>query len=487
MLQNSHELELPMNPERFTKNELGQYMTPSSVAEFMASLFTKLSVEEGLCFLDAGAGKGALTCAFLRKYSDIISCIRNPTFDLYEVDSRLIHDLKTNIEKITTAYNNNIKILNEDFIALNSHSIDSSINRYSHIMLNPPYKKLHSLSHYINILQSHGISSANLYAAFLSLAINKLKYQGELVAIIPRSFCNGFYHKKFREFIFENCSIEHVHLFKSRTRTFKEDNVLQENVIVLLRKGTKQGDVKLSISTDGLFDDYYEDIFPFSEVVHPDDSNKFIRLPIAGTTKARLRIGVSLFDIGVEVSTGPVVDFRARDFINRFPEKGDVPLIYPGHLNGITEWPKYEFRKPNAIKFCPETVKLLFPTGFYVAIRRMSSKEEKRRIVAHLIDPKDFVGFSHLGFENHLNIIHFNKKSLPESLARGITGYLNSSYVNSLFHCFNGHTQVNATDLRSIKYPMRDALIDLGNWIKKRSAVSQSDIDRRIKDTLPIK
>jgi len=49
------------------KANLGQFMTPSSTADFMASLFSKPSVRE--CrLIDAGAGIGSLSAAFLDRW-----------------------------------------------------------------------------------------------------------------------------------------------------------------------------------------------------------------------------------------------------------------------------------------------------------------------------------------------------------------------------------------------------------------------------------
>jgi len=58
--------------------------------------------------------------------------------------------------------------------------------------------------------------------------------------------------------------------------------------------------------------------------------------------------------------------------------------------------------------------------------------------------------------------------------------YLNSTAVDSLFRTFNGHTQVNATDLRSIKYPSRECLEEIGAWAKKNNNLTQQNIDTKI-------
>ena len=50
------------------KSQLGQFMTPATVARFMASLFSPSTLHR--CeLLDAGAGVGALSCAFLNRWT----------------------------------------------------------------------------------------------------------------------------------------------------------------------------------------------------------------------------------------------------------------------------------------------------------------------------------------------------------------------------------------------------------------------------------
>lgn len=82
-----------------------------------------------------------------------------------------------------------------------------------------------------------GIETVNLYSGFMALALDLLKEGGELVAIIPRSFCNGPYYKAFREKILKDSSIQRIHVFDSRTDAFSDDGVLQENIIIHLIKG----------------------------------------------------------------------------------------------------------------------------------------------------------------------------------------------------------------------------------------------------------
>ena len=190
--------------------------------------------------------------------------------------------------------------------------------------------------------------------------------------------------------------------------------------------------------------------------------------------------GHSLADLGLTVSTGPVVDFRLREDLRDEPEPGTVPLLYPGHFNGSgLAWPKPGFKKPNAIRDTMGTRKWLYPNGFYAVVRRFSSKEERRRIVANVIDPARLPA-AMIGIENHLNVFHAKRQPISEELAYGLATYLNATAVDSYFRRFNGHTQVNATDLRAMRYPSREALMTLGRWANGRASVSQVEIDGRV-------
>ena len=163
------------------------------------------------------------------------------------------------------------------------------------------------------------------------------------------------------------------------------------------------------------------------------------------------------------------------------PEVGTVPLIYPGHLSFTgTVWPVPNLKKPNAIVRNDATEKWLYPNGFYCAVRRFSSKEEKRRVIASVVDPTVFGDHTVLGFENHMNLFHENKQGLPEMLARGLAVFLNTTAVDENFRLFSGHTQVNATDLKLMKYPSRDALMELGKWAKQQSEITQEMIDEQL-------
>lgn len=483
-----------LDPHR--RSELGQFLTPPAVAQFMASLFERL--HGGVRLLDAGAGVGSLSAAVLSE-----ACTRKERpkeFDVvaYELDETMAEYLRSAMRACAScAASEGVRFRFEvkqgDFIR---HAVSllapglfrrSDDRGFTHAILNPPYKKLSSSSESRSLLRQVGVETSNLYAAFLALAVRLLEPGGELVAITPRSFCNGPYFRPFRELLLGSMSLQRIHLFDSRTTTFAEDGVLQENIVLHAVKRRQTSRVVVS-SSAGPGDDVVLREAPFSDIVQPSDPERFIRVVSDGlgqqVAELHSQFMCSLRDLGISVSTGRVVDFRAKEYLRAEPEEGALPLVYPTHFDrGVIAWPK-PGRKPNALVDCPGTRDLWIPTGTYVLVKRFSSKEEKRRVVAAIFEPRMARG-AKIGFENHLNVFHSNGAGLDPAVARGLAVFLNSTLVDAFFRQFNGHTQVNATDLRNLRYPPLDVLRALGARVGSR-LLGQEQIDELVEEILEV-
>lgn len=476
-------LQISRNTEANKKSRLGQFLTPVRTAKFMAGLFTSTSSRK--ChLLDAGAGIGSLSCAFLERCLTGNLIYDDVRLAAFEFDESIHVELQRSLALYTSKIPLSFEIIGGDFIDAAVHRILSGHDMFTHAILNPPYKKINSRSDHRLLLRKVGIETVNLYSAFVSLALLLLAPGGQIVAIIPRSFCNGPYYRPFRDFILGRAAIRHMHLFASRSKAFKDDAVLQENVIVRLERDGVQGPVAVSTSTDDTFTDLLVHEHSFDRIVFADDPEHFIHVPTTlekNVIELSPAIRYTLADLGIQVSTGPVVEFRLKEHLRIRPEPGAMPLLYPVHFNrGGTSWPLASLKKPNAIIRNAETEKWFYPSGFYCVVRRFSSKEEKRRITASVVDPCAFPDIPLLGFENHLNLFHENKHGLPPALAFGLAVFLNSAAVDENFRRFNGHTQVNATDLRLMKYPSRTALIGLGEWAMQQGELTPFMIDAKI-------
>lgn len=476
--------------------ELGQFFTPEPVADFMASLFRSHWQEMDL--LDAGAGNGALSAALIRRLCFSSQKPQKISVTAYELDEGLmealhatLHDCKRLCERAGIGFS--ATVLNEDFIdaavlMVREDMFSSRQSKFNVAIANPPYRKIRGDSSERALLRSVGIETSNLYTGFLALIFRLLADRGELVAITPRSFCNGPYFKPFRADLLEMMSLRRLHLFESRSAAFSRDNVLQENIIVHAAKWAARPErVIISTSSGGAEGAVTSREVDYSEVVSPGDEEQFIHLPEGDAqdhARAALsQLPASLSDLGLSVSTGRVVDFRAREFLRQQPERDTVPLIYPCHFNGgFVHWPKENVRKPNAIVSNEQTRELLVSAGIYVLVKRFTSKEERKRIVACIYDSHRI--FAPLvGFENHLNYFHVNGGGVSLALAKGLAAFLNSTIVDVYFRRFNGHTQVNATDLRSLKYPAKAELEKLGHKIGDPE-MRQEDLDAVMEEML---
>jgi adenine-specific DNA-methyltransferase len=470
------------------------------VAEFMASMLSSCSSD--LRILDPGAGCGSLTAACIARILKGEERPEKVTVTAFELDASLEGPLRRTLQ-LCEAWCSDFDVEFEAEVVLSdflAYGVEAVLSKYSTdtlfrgaaepfncAILNPPYRKISTDSVVRASLRRVGIEATNLYAAFLALTIRLLEPGGEVVAIVPRSFCNGTYFRPFRKLLLSELSLRRLHVFESRHEVFRDDAVLQENVIIHGVRSPGQPRTVLLSTSSGPGDPVVERSVRIGDVVHEGDPDQFIRLVPDGEGDAIAELMASLpctlADLDLTVSTGRVVDFRARAHLRAEPGRGTVPLVYPGHFDQReVRWPRENLKKPNAIAANDETEDLLVPNGNYVLVRRFSAKEERRRVVAAICRASALPGPT-VGFENHLNYFHSDGRGLGLRLATGLTAYLNSSFVDAYFRQFSGHTQVNAADLRSIRYPSADSLRQLGTQLRKLPE-SQGGIDRLVDDAL---
>lgn len=398
--------------EQEKRQELGQFLTPFPTAKFMASLFGKPPREVRL--LDAGAGAGALSATLVNRWCIGTHKPRSIVITAYEADSEIIPRLeRTYAECEKECAEAEIEFRAEihagDFIEavlplIRGDLFTSPKAPFNAAILNPPYRKIQSDSAARLLLRSAGIETSNLYTGFLALAVKLLAEGGELVAITPRSFCNGPYFKSFRAQFLSQMSLRRLHLLDSRSKAFRADDVLQENIIVYaVKSASKPERVVVSISRGVPDQNVTARDRAYTEIVAPDDPEQFIHLVTDDAQECARQsirqLSTPLPSLGLEVSTGRVVDFRARDYLLPEPDAGSFPLIYPCHLRGgFVHWPLPQSRKPNAIRDTDRTQELLVNSGIYVLVKRFTSKEERRRIVACIYDPRG-IPAEKVGFE----------------------------------------------------------------------------------------
>ena len=471
----------------------GLYLTPIPAADFMGGRVRASS--DQLRILDPAAGAGILICAAIEA---VLSRPTRPA-DIwvvaYELDQQLVPALRTVLDYLTEWCWSSFEvklatsIQAKDFVLAHAEALrlfGSLLPYYSDeecfdlVISNPPYFK-------ISKNDSRAIAAAcvvhgqpNIYGLFMAVGAALLKPHGDFIFIVPRSFASGPYFCRFRSVFFNMILPMHVHVFGSRRDPFNRDDVLQENVIFSGSKAERWYQTKRSArlelsSSHGVSDistaNQHE--VPISTALNLGSLNKVLRLPLNADDDAALAIVESwpnnLDSFGLNISTGPVVPFRAKEVVDEDGEvpATHVPLLWMNHVHALeVKWPlnrhKREFIRRAG------SASLLVPNRNYVLLRRFSAKEETRRLTAAPYIAADF-NVPEIGFENHLNYVHRPGGTLTDDEAWGLAALYNSRLLNTYFRAVNGNTQVSATELRAMPLPPRESITSLGRNVKALS------------------
>lgn len=440
------------------KRTWGQFFTSPTIASFMASLLRPPTRRE-VRVLDPGAGTGVLGLAaaealILRHGVEV--CLT-----AVEKEPGALAALR---EAAATARARHragalrVEVIAGDFLELDPQGLGVvPLAGFDYAIANPPYFK-------VPPSDPRGGDAPNVYARFMEVAARMLREEGELCFLVPRSFSAGYYFRPFRRRFHAVMRLDHVHVFESRRDAFRADGVLQENLVVLYRRSRcPEPYVRISSSGGGgdLAARTSHDVAR-ERVISERDANAVLHLP---ASRRDLDVmdrfaswGAGLAALGLEVSTGPVVPFRAREYLRAEPTSTTVPMLWLQHvLPGRVEWPlRSSFRKPEHLeRGAPE--KLLVRNRTYVLLRRFSAKEDARRLVAapYL---RDSLPAPRLGLENHLNFIYRKQGELAGPEARALSALLNSALFDAYFRISSGNTQVSATELRGLPLPHAGAL-----------------------------
>jgi adenine-specific DNA-methyltransferase len=79
----------------------------------------------------------------------------------------------------------------------------------------------------------------NIYFLFTAMSLFNLNNDGEIVYIITYSWTSGAYFTKFSKYFLKFRKITDIHLFISRNNVFDKEQILQETMIIKLRKTDK--------------------------------------------------------------------------------------------------------------------------------------------------------------------------------------------------------------------------------------------------------
>ena len=471
------------------RKDHGLFLTPVAVADFMARRVTAKA--PNVRILDPAAGAGILCCAAVEA---MVSRQQKPdTIELvvYEVDRGLIGPLQAVLDHLADWCHDRhrvtfaVRIEAVDFIMANPGALrprglfpaGSETERFDVVIANPPYFKIGKDDPRAAAVSEVVHGQPNIYALFMAVGAALLREGGDFVFITPRSFASGPYFRRFRAVFFDMVRPSGIHVFGSRRDAFRRDTVLQENVIVSgvradqwhRHRAAEPLAISLSLGVDDIDESSVRKVFA-DAVLGLDSVDKVLRLPVCDEDEEALAVvdswPSSLADLGLNISTGPVVPFRATAFVAK---EGDipanhVPLLWMNHVRAMrTNWPLGRHKPEYILRTGAET--LLVPNRNYVLIRRFSAKEEPRRLTAAPYIAADFA-IPEIGLENHLNYIHRPGGALSENEAWGLAALYNSRLLDTWFRAVNGNTQVSATELRAMPLPPHETIVALGGRTK---------------------
>jgi len=488
------------------RKQRGQVFTPPEIARFMAGLFSRIPTRFRL--LDPGAGAGSLAIAVCERILSLRSP-REVVVDVFETEPRLAEVLHRNLdhsrrELSKAGHRLTFTIHRGDFIAAASPYVDGQASLfggpavpddYDAVIVNPPYFKVRKDSEHAKLMQRVVHGQPNAYAFFLALAARLLKPDGELVAITPRSFCNGLYFRGFRHWFFQRMGLDHIHLFESRTEAFKESDVLQESVIT---KSYRLGRPAKRVTITGSYGRNVSrrseaQTLSHAEVVDDSCGEHMVKIPVTADDCRIMRLIEALplrFEqTGLRISTGPVVTFRATDVIlDRQNGESVVPLLMPHNIKPYrTQWPVQRKHHPVYIIDCEASRKrkLLIPVKNYVVLKRFSAKEEKRRLTAGCLLRAE-QETERIGLENHLNYVYHADRELGEDETFGVAALFNSVLLDRYFRILSGNTQVNATEIRNLHFPPLATLAAIGRDVRSLADRNGAVVERIVATALDV-
>ncbi|MGH9844168.1 MAG: Eco57I restriction-modification methylase domain-containing protein [Blastocatellia bacterium] len=472
------------------KRSLGQYFTPSDVASFMAKMYR--GGEQRLRVLDPGAGAGILSSALCESLASRTEKPGEIAIDAYETDVALAGYLERSLAYAkewlqVKGVNFHFRIHTDDFVLNNAGILSDSLSlfpapalhsgKFDLVLANPPYFKLPKSDPRAQAAAAIVWGQPNIYAIFMAISAQMLREGGEMIVISPRSYAAGNYFQLFRERFFARMRPEGIHLFDSRREAFSRDEVLQENLILRARRMSNwvnNSKIEVEVSRSSGIQDLPQSrkrLVPLAEVLDVSSADKVLRVPLVDKDDEIVRIvrswPGSLHSYGLEISTGPVVPFRAVPLIC---QQGNVPqthapLLWMQNVTAMqVDWPVTARNKSQYIVANEESRPLLVKNQNYVLLRRFSAKEAARRLIAAPF-LADIINSPFVGLENHLNYVHRPGGSLSTEEACGLAALLNSSLIDSYFRTFNGNTQVSATELRAMPLPPLDLIKALGAYV----------------------
>ena len=425
------------------RGKKGQFFTPIPIVDYLIET-SKFEIGQKIADISCGSGRFLLGVVkrLVREKVELKKIIES----VYgaDIDPILVRIAVANIRGYLAKNGYSVDIANKLHFEVkdsleNIDNLFSKKKNFDLVLGNPPYLKASPKNNW---------GHPNLYASFVEAGLDNLKTGGILAYIIPKSFVSGAYFKKLRDILQNKVETRELITLIERNSAFNK--VLQEQILLVFKNVNPNKDHEINVGNAFMNGGFVIDKFsvPRESVFW---NKKMLCLP---KNKLDYQIFKKCFlngfknmeESGLRVSTGHIVPFRVKDRLSSIHGRNHRALYWPHNIKPFQFKPQAKAKNREcAVLDCDElkSYKLSEPV---VAIKRISAKEQSRRIEAALINNKE-----EYFLENHLNFLW--KKSSNAPSLKIMELLLNSKLWDYLFRLINGNTQVSAYEMNIFPLP----------------------------------
>ena len=399
------------------KKAQGIYFTPKSIStQLVDTALSFIKNKNNLSILEPSCG----TCELVQVLDELLE---NASFTCYELN----HDIYQSLS--TLCFKSKIQFINADFIKNNDDTL------YDLIIGNPPYfvcKKESIPKQYLK----HISGRPNMFGLFILHSLSKLKKEGILAFIVPKSFFNSIYYASIRNYIRETCKILNIKDYKNNNDFLDTE----QSTFGLILKKIKD-----------LSDNDVETVSNLEQVLELNDCNYSLRIPEGGNyiftpdalkLKTYIENSTTLQKLGLAVKTGTIVWNEKKELLTM--DKSNTILLYNTNVTNDNKILLTSFKNLDKGQY----ICLEGSTEPIIVVNRGNGNASYNFKYALIDDlKKPFL------VENHLNMIYsensMGKKELINLYKKIIKSFENEK-TKEFIQLFFGNNGLSKTELETI-------------------------------------
>lgn len=331
------------------------------------------------------------------------------------------------------------------------------------LVCNPPYRKANreEIEKYRHNFGEVIEGQPNLYGLFITLCIKLLKQESVCALVTPTSFLSGQYFSKLRGFLMKETQILNIGMVTDRSGVFID--VLQETALTILQRNEKERSSETNtvvsvVSGDGNYTNVGPCMLPNSGASWPIPRVETDILLIKQLGGSEFRIK----DYGYTVRIGTFVwnrDLRpvymSADEVSQEKTKTAVPLLWSSdiksdgrlHFDGADKGNG----EPCFVDFGDRSHCSVIQRAS-VLLQRVTSNDQKRRLVASVVPKKLIDKYGGFVGENHTVILE-QVVAKPMLTPKQMAKLLGGNMIDRYFRCISGATNVSAFELKQLPLP----------------------------------